>query len=731
MPISAPLRTLLGQDIRPVQLQKQEWRSLTDDLDYRPSEPLIRSNERPKVLVRTDLNHSLIQFSLFHIPPVAVTLGLLSVYVLRISWGVGNDVLAALLFAAKVHEAMIIASLFHILYYHIRRGLLSSDGIPFGFLTAAFQLSSPFYLLNSSFIAPLLRYRPATLSFFVLAVLMVFTFTLAALVGASSGVVMLPRFDWWKLELSQINASLSATGSGARPGFSQLVISPVERLYPQRIDLQGYPSDCGNGLSMCDLASETEYTEAGTFAWSWIAKKAEGRFLPENITFDNRVMAWKEFNVRPGFVTAATIPVLAIAREIRNAGGTTADGWGARYPFPSRISPSITDQTGRSLPTRQPRVATQCIGPSLQHQGGNDTFYRYQLEPSPGIYPELDIEVDRSFLIASANASATPFGFVDLKATLSMRTSAVLWVWDAAVRQQRGPTLCFVDARWVDSDLWVMPQNGQTPQFSYKLQQESLNATENVEDMIDLDLAWLESLNNITVSVPVNATSFRRPRMFDYLYRDILALPLSGGSNDPDSVQIRLTSSASWSMTNILTNILSGIPRTSGHGVQATSRSILGPFNATLITQKMPLEGGGIEVKDLLAQPSYARIGPVFEHNIYEYNFDSTTTKLAWAVLLTHVLLVLIHFVVTCVHGNWHSSAWSQLGDLLALAMNTRPTELLRNTGVAVKDWDTWRLTAYVRVSDGDSIGLELRDKSVSRGYSDNRHIPETNQAYG
>ncbi|KAK4443166.1 hypothetical protein QBC34DRAFT_417512 [Podospora aff. communis PSN243] len=726
MSASAPIRPPVMHHVDPVRFQK-EWRHFTNDTDYQSEERLIDgSKEKPKVLFRTSINHALLQFSLFHVPPIAATLGLLSVYVLHISWDPGNDVLGTLLFAAKVHETAIIASLFHILYYHIRRGLLGPDGVPFGFLTAAFQLSSPFYLFNSSFIAPLLRYRPATVSSVVLAVLMVMTFLLAALAGASSGVVILPRFDWWTIELSKVNGTMSSDRLG---DFTQLIVSPVDRLYPQSIDLRGYPQDCGNGLNQCDLASTAGYTEPSTFAWNWVVKDAQGIFMPPNITFDHRIMQWRDFVTNTSFATAATIPMYGIAAELSRAGGSQDRGWGANYPFPSRISPNIKDHAGQPLPTKQPRVAIQCTTQALLPQN-NEGFYSFRMDPSPGLYPQLEFQVNQSPL-ASANASTRSFGFVDLNGVLPARVSNVLWIWDTTIRRQMGPALCFIDARWVESSLWLLPQTGDVPQFSYKIDKGSLSATNDVQDIIDLDLAWLESLADIPVIVPRNATSFSTVGMFDYMYQEIWdpLLGLTGAT--PENRQRSITARASFTMTITLTNLLSVVPRTSGHAVQATGKSLLGPFNATLLRQKTPSEGGGSQVKDLLAQPSFARIEPLFEHNIYEFNFEGRTTKLAWAVLLTHVLLVLIHFVVICVHGNWQSSAWSQLGELLAAAINSRPTELLRNTGVSVDDWKTWRLTAYARVSDDERVGFELRDKAASAGYNDNRRLPEANRAYG
>ncbi|KAK0631535.1 hypothetical protein B0T14DRAFT_559323 [Immersiella caudata] len=167
-----------------------------------------------------------------------------------------------------------------------------------------------------------------------------------------------------------------------------------------------------------------------------------------------------------------------------------------------------------------------------------------------------------------------------------------------------------------------------------------------------------------------------------------------------------------WAMTVTLANLVSAVPR-SNFNIDGRSNSFLGPYN---ISQLVTLENGmtrRVEV-DLNTLPSYAKIEPLYEHNIYEYDFDGTTTKLAWSVLPLH------------------SNAWSQLGDHLTLTLNTRPTSLLRNTGVSVKNWDTWRLIAYVRVSsDGTGVEIDVQDKAIDAPRFDDGRVPQPNQVYG
>lgn len=694
--------------------------------------------EPPKVLYVKSFRHSLVQFLIFHFPPVAVTFGLLAVYVQRVSWGVGNDSLAALLFAAKVHEALIIASLFHILFYHVRRGLLGPDGIPFGFLTAPFQLSSPFYLINSAFIAPILRYRPATFSSAMLATVMIITFTIAALSGASSGIVMIPRLDWWEIDLHTINDSLSVGGVGSTMRFyhQQVFVSPAERLYPTKIDLESYPFDCDES-GECLLTNFAGLADEWSTAWSWVYSKGLGVFVPANLTLHHRILSWWDSFQVDGDHHVATIPSYNFADLITFLSGDPISGWGVAHPFPSRISPRIADQAGQSIPTKQPRLAVQCTDtryPILQYQGPASQNAPLMFRMDAGLYPPFDFSLNQS-VFAEARQSKHGIGFLELKDKAPIPISGSFWTWDPRNRNFSALSICFIDARWMDSDVWVLPQTGEAPLFSYNIGKEAarfatnstiqtLNAKGSTGDLITLDRAWLESIDRYSI-YPTTGTSKQKRVVGIYQYMLELMIGEEGSRRYNESAWHQR--SVSWAMTVTLTNLISVVPSTNFHYL-ARSDSFFGPWN---ISSSL---SGLADAVDLASLPNYAKIEPRYDHNIYEYNYDGTTTKLAWAVLLAHVLLVLVHLVVTCAHGSWQSSAWSQLGDLLALALNTRPTELLRNTGVSVKNWDTWRLTTYVRVSsDGSGIELDLEDKDATTNgirFEDGR-VPEPNQKYG
>lgn len=61
------------------------------------------------------------------------------------------------------------------------------------------------------------------------------------------------------------------------------------------------------------------------------------------------------------------------------------------------------------------------------------------------------------------------------------------------------------------------------------------------------------------------------------------------------------------------------------------------------------------------------------------YTARDTTTKLAIAVMFTYCVLVLAHVIYSAISGV-SSTAWDSVAELVALAMNSSPTETLQNT---------------------------------------------------
>ena len=98
---------------------------------------------------------------------------------------------------AKIHEIMIQASLAIIIFAYVRHELLLGKGLPFGAIFSGLQINQISYLCSMEFWGSL---SSQSLSFsrkIGMVALIVICFVLAATVGPSSAILLIPRRDYW------------------------------------------------------------------------------------------------------------------------------------------------------------------------------------------------------------------------------------------------------------------------------------------------------------------------------------------------------------------------------------------------------------------------------------------------------------------------------------------------------------------------------------------------------
>ncbi|KAK4179582.1 hypothetical protein QBC36DRAFT_322271 [Triangularia setosa] len=654
-----------------------EWIQILED-DLEDAEDKEKNEEPRKRIFHTDTERSVGQFLVFQFPSVAITIALFVLHGLRMEWpDINSNISSALLVGAKVHESLIIASLFQILYSNIRRKLVGSEGIPFGFLTAPFQLSSPFYLFSSSFLAPLTQIHNLTLSSIWMAILMAASFFTATLAGASSGIVILPKLGWWNMSPDTFDSPYS--------------IGPLESLYPKTMDRQKIPEYCpAINDTVSSKCAHADYSNPNSIDWSWLANIARGtRGLPANLTSGSKSIAWGEMSIPVERVVAATTPMKFAASEV--AKGYSMSRLDSTQ---TRRTATLTTNNGEPLPLKQPRVAIQCTDPSRPKKDPRgemleDAPYNFLLTPAFYYLRDPTFFIPHE-LLDQAYKSEAHFGFINLGRHAPVKASATFWT-----RYNTTDTslaLCFIDARWVESSVWSY-SNSDIPLFSHAMANSTLNASANPDDVIALTIPWLDSLNNSLHIAPegssiygvksnskdANGSRFAYDRIWDYAVEGADALEL---------YQV-----LSRSLAVYLVDALSDL---------TWSRISLGyTLNDVSTLENVLLEKG---------ITNYAWVGADQHRLVYEYNFEGLSVRLAFGVLLLHVSLVLIHFVGTvCVYRKFGSSAWEQLGELMTLAMNSRRTELLKNTGVGVHKWEVWRLMARVCENENEERRVELR----------------------
>lgn len=155
----------------------------------------VAGAERAKPVASKRKRDALIHTCIYHLPPVAITAFFTVIYVQEWTWpypGPSDEVLAALQFAAKIHECLIIASISNILHHRIRFLLLQSDGIPLGLVTTPFQLNNPLYFVSAEFLGTLGKLW-SSFSIFITFGLVVVVAILSLAASPFSAVILIPR----------------------------------------------------------------------------------------------------------------------------------------------------------------------------------------------------------------------------------------------------------------------------------------------------------------------------------------------------------------------------------------------------------------------------------------------------------------------------------------------------------------------------------------------------------
>ena len=80
---------------------------------------------------------------------------------------------------------------------------------------------------------------------------------------------------------------------------------------------------------------------------------------------------------------------------------------------------------------------------------------------------------------------------------------------------------------------------------------------------------------------------------------------------------------------------------------------------------------------------------------------QGTTTKLALAVMLIYCVLAFAHVLYLGISGV-SSTAWDSTAEVVALAMNSRPTKHLQNTCAGIIGIKTFRTNVRILATNGE-----------------------------
>lgn len=689
--------------------------------------------------------------AIFHLPAMALTLVLIGLYISHATWpspGPSNNILNSIQFAAKIHEGLAFGSITQIVFHRLRHELLGEHGLPFGLVTGAFQITSIPYFFSKQFWSPMrtiYRSPHQALTF----TLLISALVLVSALGPSSAIVMMPRLGWSPVSMPALSPE---DDRGQRVTRDIFIGSSYSDLYTSNISGDNSRLDVctqwfattGDYPAECPSSGWRDLVASLTALFLTTENKAVGRAeSPVNLTVSGLVgsrvvtgngLSWSN-NSQENTIAYATTPsdflMSALNWKSSEILGSEPSPQFRIRPDPPRVR---ENETASWL---QPFVVVQCSS------NATDIIYSKNLpnELDPSLSPSrIDFNIDNipfSFLkgthkpqnislstahinekfAAALNATFTESvqaDFIHLDDQLDPPGSSAMIFTTVYNGVFQKVDLCIAETSWIESDVELVRNATASPVPSSRVHFDlgaMLNDTSSKSrPVINLGMDWIESLNQL-VPVIGNLDGGGEVRFFDYIASfcslatlkqrcqsvfaaSFLADAISRSQNVHPSVYLSKNGSDSGRDYHVIHSAA----YTQGSNAAATR----------------PLDADDLEDADL-----YTNIPFVISKYTYGYRLDNLTVVLAMAVLLLHMALVIVHVLIGLCGSSWSSMAWSGLGELLALGIQSDRTPLLKNTGAGISESSVWRLKTAIR-----ELESEQRLQLVLQEQSNIRHQP-------
>lgn len=691
--------------------------------------------EEPKVVWTKSRKKSLQWFLIIHFAPVATTLGLFGLYLKGFRWNATDIQLKALLFAAKLHESLIVISLGDIIFHRIRYHLLTERGVSFGLLMSSFRISNPFYLLQPPFLASAtftLKSGPELLTI----LLVILVSVLALLASPSSAALMLPKYDWWQVpnddhgtinfKEQDLEAATyigtrfenlfpltigAAVAPDSRKDDSFEISSLTDRIQQIRSGLDQVLVygilEANANITVVDGATVNPFTLAyqEQEAEDCDSTKSQGvSKMPD--TFGPEVVT-ASFDSCRSVAVQATSPLEIVTRKLFQRYRT----WMSASSETFMVTAHARDSSKRHLTWRQPSVSMECS--PVSSSGPDKLSFSYGRS-----FPPFSISADNQLLkeiqhIESFDDLDSHTSYVDISRLTpnGLSTSTALLMYRPSELGTINVTyLCPIDARWIGSPVWftapysTIMRSGVPLDYLKAITGSNTATTTATSPVINITTEYANSLDTGLLTAAMPKTYYSPFKFIDF--------SCGPGTLPP---KCEMLAHALY-----LTDSLRRTQFTFGYNAVMEPR---GSQNLTLLTQL-----------------NWTKLDYQRYHQVHAYQLEGSILKFSMSVLLIHMMLVYAHFLLVVIGDGWCSRAWTELGELMALAILTRPSALLQNAGGGVNNWQTWKLRTFVReVTPEGRLELVLRKprgsptvlEKLEKGRYDFLVEPEANRRYG
>jgi hypothetical protein len=101
----------------------------------------------------------------------------------------------------------------------------------------------------------------------------------------------------------------------------------------------------------------------------------------------------------------------------------------------------------------------------------------------------------------------------------------------------------------------------------------------------------------------------------------------------------------------------------------------------------------------------------------YGYGLRTATAYFGVVVLLAHIVLTVI-YILYALHEffyvtHWTSGSWGDLGELMVLLINSKPSTELQNTCAGIDSKLTWRKRVYIRETEDAHLGVVVGESEL------------------
>lgn len=632
-------------------------------------------------------------------------------------------------FAAKLHELLVVSSLSGILLQAARMSLVGSRGLPFGLLPSCYQLGSVDYLWKSGFWSswiPLRRLRGLRKKLVFVPFLLLFSACsiLAVLIGPSSAIAIIPSLDWFPMR-HPFNSTL--------PPY--LIPKQPEELWPERVTSGSLPKlPCARPNATHAYSCPAEHMEeilswAQAFRYTGLPLGLSNLSMHDGMhTNLRRVVSSNSCQAPKNSVhhTSASSLSAILSISVQSFWNNIKVENGGHVVTVSR--PKLTGIQRQSL--FAPHVNAICFPyvftPSTIH---NQTEMMFPLQ---NVIPDIDpalLQVPSYVWNFSRPLKDENFTWVQLPDFAGAPSIAALFTVPTIGGFSNGTLLqsimqlpCTVDAKWIPVDISFDPASSDLVEYELSssipdscLELPKTRRPSQRPKRIKIDTSWADAINYPVSKHPSSTNEtvgFLAKVLHGYVGNSSSPDLPDGVTFDPPRPQgvrpsadipadqymqlIAITFSRILSMAVVDGLALLGSEIEPGFVTKYPNGTLKMSSPVTNLVSR--LDGTDDELQDWLKLDfGVQRFGYGYSWNQSPTVRFGITVLLVYAALATGFILYVLHR--TLIRREWTSGSWGNMGELLALAVNSTPSRRIQNTCAGITRRPTWRQIVSIRES--------------------------------